>query len=490
MHHSGRGRAGGGRGRALAAAIALLAGLGLLAGACSGSGSGGDGGDGGDAGEGAAGDASSGETSSDAAGRAGAGTTTTTAPPPYERYALDNGLDVVLYPVDGAERTALLVAYEVGERHDPPGQSGLAHVTEQVYSTAGTGLVPPRAAFELVTRYDGRWWSETGDDHTVMAREFPNADLDAEITEAAARMLSLTVTPEDLERERERVLLDIDAGLAADPDLAARTRAEELIQPSANGGNQMGIPAQVAQLELPVVVERLNQIYKPANATLVLVGGFDPLEAKATIDRFFGLVPPGQEAGEGAPWGLAGFGEVASVIVNPRPDAEPGVSTASVGYLAPPPGDPTYPAFLTHVARMRSAAAAAGMSVGYAPLQTPGVVTVSAPLLLGESELAVVERIRAWIADQVVQPLDDADRELVVEEAATTFGAGGHPESQLRDDPFSVALALARTAQLGIDPDELAAALEELTDADLEVSAAATFGAERSAAAVVLVEPA
>jgi hypothetical protein len=382
------------------------------------------------------------------------------------------------------------VSYAVGERHDPPGQSGLAHVTEQVYSTAATGLVPPRAAFEYASLYPGRWWSETGDDYSVMARVFPNADLDDEITEAAARMLSLTVTQDDLDRERERVLLDIDNILAADPARAARTRAEELIQPSPNGGNQMGIPAQVAQLELASVVDRLATLYKPANATLVLVGGFDPDDARATIEQFFGLVPAGQEAGEGAAWGLAGFGEVASVIVTPRAGGEPGVSTASVGYLAPPPDDPTYPAFLTHVSRMRAAGATEGMTVTYAPLETPGVVTVSTALLPGETEEAVVERLRAWIAAQLALPLDDDARAAVADELSITFGAGGHPPDQLVDDPYTVALSLARTGQLGVDPEALAAAVESLTDDDLAASAAVTFGPERSAAAVVLVEPA
>lgn len=469
MHHSGRGRA-------LWAAAAVLV---LLLGACSDD----DGGDG-------AASPDAGEAAEGASEGAAASTTTTTAPEPVERYTLDNGLDVVLHPVDGAPKTALLVAYELGERHDPPGQSGLAHLSEQVYSTAGTGLIPPRAAFEYVTRYDGRWWSETGDDFTVMAREFPNADLDGEITEAAARMLALTITPEDLERERERVLLDIDVGLAADPALAARLRAEELVQPSPNGGNQMGIPAQVAQLELPVVAERLDLLYKPANATLVLVGGFDPAHARRKIDEFFGLVPPGQPAGEGAPWGLAGFGEVASVIVTPRPGTEPGPSTAAVAYLAPAPDDPTYPAFLTHVARLRAAAGDAGMTVGYAPLQTPGVITVSTPLAPGETEEAVVERLRAWIAEQLGRPLDDAEREQVLDDLATTFGADGYPEEQLVDDPFAVAFSLARTAQLGVDVPALVRAVEALDDDDLATSASATFGPERSAAAVVLVEPA
>jgi len=45
-------------------------------------------------------------------------------------FHLDNGLRVALRPVSGAADVAVLVLYDVGELHDPPGKSGLGHLVE------------------------------------------------------------------------------------------------------------------------------------------------------------------------------------------------------------------------------------------------------------------------------------------------------------------------------------------------------------------------
>jgi zinc protease len=473
MDPRGRGRADG-RGRAARLVLGLFVTVALVAtAACSSD-------DGSDA------------ASTTSAGDATAGTAATTTSTPTaggDRYTMANGLDVILYPVEDATDVVMLVAFDVGEVHDPPGQSGLAHVSEQLYSTAATGFLPPRAAFEQQGQYPAGWWSETSDDHTISARRFPPDALEAEIAESASRMTALGVSQEDLDRERDRVLLDLDTILAADPPLAARTRAEELIQPSPNGGNQGGIPAQVAQLDLATVTERLAALYKPANATLVLVGAFDPDEARAYLDTYFTPVPAGAPVGEGAAWGLAGFGETASVVVAPRTGSEPGVSTAAVGYLAPAPTDPTYPAFLAHVVRMRAAGPADAITVGYAPLITPGVVTFSSPVAEGETDEAAVERIRAWVAAQLAVPIDDETRAAALAEAGSLYGVNGFGDELVITDPYAVALSLARTSQLGVDGDALGAAIEALDDEALATSTTATFTPERSAAAVVVVEP-
>ena len=48
------------------------------------------------------------------------------------RFQLGNGLRVVLAPEPGRGRVAVAVGYHVGERDDPPGYRGLAHLTEHV----------------------------------------------------------------------------------------------------------------------------------------------------------------------------------------------------------------------------------------------------------------------------------------------------------------------------------------------------------------------
>jgi len=54
-----------------------------------------------------------------------------------ETYQLDNGLTVLLRPVPGAEQVAVVTLFDLGGEHDPGGKSGMAHLMEHLYCTAG-----------------------------------------------------------------------------------------------------------------------------------------------------------------------------------------------------------------------------------------------------------------------------------------------------------------------------------------------------------------
>ena len=56
-----------------------------------------------------------------------------------QRVELDNGLRVILRPIESANNVALVLLYDIGDVHDPPGKSGMGHFIEHVYVTAAAG---------------------------------------------------------------------------------------------------------------------------------------------------------------------------------------------------------------------------------------------------------------------------------------------------------------------------------------------------------------
>jgi len=62
-------------------------------------------------------------------------------PPKFEEFTLDNGLNVILRPVQ-AKDVAVVVLYSTGADHDPKGRSGLAHFVEHLQCTAAAGEFP------------------------------------------------------------------------------------------------------------------------------------------------------------------------------------------------------------------------------------------------------------------------------------------------------------------------------------------------------------
>ena len=57
-------------------------------------------------------------------------------------YQLDNGLTVILRPVPGANQVAVVLLFNLGGDHDPVGRSGITHLLEHLYCTAGAGNRP------------------------------------------------------------------------------------------------------------------------------------------------------------------------------------------------------------------------------------------------------------------------------------------------------------------------------------------------------------
>ena len=162
------------------------------------------------------------------------------------QFRLDNGLTVMIRPIQGAGNVALLVLYKIGGDHDPQGRSGLAHLVEHLYVTAAAGADPARTAEAFFQRYRAGCNAQTGDRYTVLATVFPKGDLEKELTEAAARMGDLRITAADLDREKPRLLDEVANNWGIDPRKLNRTFDAVTEQDVRRGGRRNLQPARHA----------------------------------------------------------------------------------------------------------------------------------------------------------------------------------------------------------------------------------------------------
>ena len=95
-----------------------------------------------------------------------------------------------------------MVVYDIGEDHDPEGHSGLAHAIEHLYATGPTGKAPRETEDESN--------AQTGERYTAISTVFPADQLDRVLADAAARMRGPNLTPGDLDRERPRLLEEVE----------------------------------------------------------------------------------------------------------------------------------------------------------------------------------------------------------------------------------------------------------------------------------------
>lgn len=407
-----------------------------------------------------------------------------------DRFALDNGLTVILRPAD-VPNVACAVLYDVGDANDPPGRSGLGHLVEHVYVTAAAGNRPAGDAFAWLNRYGGQANAQTGRDYTVVATVFGAGRLESELADAAARMGRLDLVQADLDREKPRLLKELDNMYDFLPHLTAQNLAAGAAAPLAEGHRKGGARDAVEALTLDDVQRHYERYYKPANATLVLVGGFDPQQARQLIEARLGPIEAGEPPPSPPPPAEPALGRIRGVETSkPRfgnfPDA-----VATVAYRAPRPGDDLYAAFVVLVGRLLESAlpdfqrGGVVQPVSWAPLDLPELVFTSAVVGPGRSDAEAVAALRERVRKAVTIAGDEVDAEFVIRQYGLLLGLAPLPDAVMGMNPYVVAFSLGRRDQLGLDPQTLTAQIEALDADDLRRCAEAIFADERSAAVVV-----
>jgi zinc protease len=216
---------------------------------------------------------------------------------PPLRFQLENGLRVVLAPRSDRRRVAVAIAYHVGERDDPPGYRGLAHLTEHVM-------------FEGMASHSGSSFDEwlaragatgmngiTDRDYTTYFQELPSAEVKLGLWLEASRMAYLLswVDATVIERARAAVLHELDertwpVSYAEGYELAA-------LYPEGHPYHRpLEEPDDIEAIELPHVQWFFQEAYVPSNATLAVVGDFDPRAARDYIETVFGAIRGGAPA--------------------------------------------------------------------------------------------------------------------------------------------------------------------------------------------------
>lgn len=411
-----------------------------------------------------------------------------------ERFELDNGLTVILRPVTNSVLVACVTLFDVGELHDPPAKSGLGHLVEHVYVTAAAGETPASTADEWFARYGRQANAQTGRAYTIIAAVFPSGSLERELTEAAARMSDLKIEPGDLVREvprMERELANMYGGM---PTLAAQNLAAGSIVPLAAGARKGGVPAQIATITIDEVRDHHRKYYKPANATLVLVGGFDAAKARQQVTDRFGSIERGAAAPDPIPLAAPSSMQIRRETVPKPAFGQFPEGIATIAFRAPSPRSELYAPFVVLVAKLydhwmpQLQQRSMVMPFSYALLDLPEVLFVSTVVEGDRTDEQIVARLRVELAAAVMVAEGGKPRPVFLMELGAMLGFTELPELAIGANPYFLAFSLGRREQLGIDPDALKTRIDAVTTEELQRCAKEIFSDERGAAVVVRIE--
>ncbi|HUY97086.1 MAG TPA: pitrilysin family protein [Verrucomicrobiae bacterium] len=209
-----------------------------------------------------------------------------------EEHRLPNGLRVVLSSEPGSAVVALGVYYRVGFRLEPKGRTGFAHLFEHLMFQ-GSRHLGKMAHFQVVHDAGGVLNGYTRYDYTAYFEVLPASALAAACYLEADRMAGLDLTPANLRNQVDVVEEEVRLNVLNQPygGFSWLFLPQHAFQRFANAHNAYGEFEDLESATVEDASEFFTSHYAPGNATLVVVGGFDPSEALATVTQHFGAIP-------------------------------------------------------------------------------------------------------------------------------------------------------------------------------------------------------
>ncbi len=211
---------------------------------------------------------------------------------PIEQFQLSNGMKVILSQDHSTPVVGLALAYDVGSRNEVKGRTGFAHLFEHMMFQ-GSAHVGKTEHMRYISAAGGVMNGFTREEDTTYIETVPAEKLPTILWLEADRMRSLAVTADNLKNQqdvvKEEKRLSFDNRAYAN---AIRVTLPELAY--SNYANQHSVIGSMADLEaasLGDVQAFFKTYYAPNNATLVLVGDFDPKQARELVMHAFGDIP-------------------------------------------------------------------------------------------------------------------------------------------------------------------------------------------------------
>ncbi|MBP7142767.1 MAG: insulinase family protein [Opitutaceae bacterium] len=211
-----------------------------------------------------------------------------------QEYALErNGLQVLLLPDHSAPVLTFMVTYRVGSRNEVTGTTGATHLLEHLMFK-GT----PTHNREMGTSLDQFLESvgaisnaTTWLDRTNYFANLGSEHLEKVVELEADRMRNLRLREEDRRPEMTVVRNEFEIGENDPLRVLDReiTAAAYVAHPYHH--STIGWRSDIENVPIEKLREFYNTFYWPDNATVTIVGDFQPATALALIDKYYGTYP-------------------------------------------------------------------------------------------------------------------------------------------------------------------------------------------------------
>ncbi len=215
----------------------------------------------------------------------------------FEKYTLPNGLEVILSQKRGLPMVAVNLWYHVGPANEEKGRTGFAHLFEHMMFQSSKH-VPPDSHIRLLEAAGASDLNGTTDyDRTNYFETVPSNQMELALWLESDRMGYLLdkLDQAALSNQQDVVRNERRQSVENEPYGLAEEALTQTLFPAGHPyyGNVIGSHEDIQAAKLDDVKKFFRQYYAPNNASLAIVGDFEPAQVKALVQKYFGTLKRG-----------------------------------------------------------------------------------------------------------------------------------------------------------------------------------------------------
>ena len=222
----------------------------------------------------------------------------------YEKYTLDNGLEVILHEDRSDPIVAVAILYHVGSNREEKGRTGFAHLFEHMLFQESQHVGQDQF-FKKIQDAGGTLNGGTWEDGTVYYEVVPNNALEMVLWLESDRMgyLLSTVTSEAFANQQEVVMNEKRQRVDNQPYGHTSYVIGKLLYPDNHPYNWqvIGSMKDLRNATLKDVRDFYQKWYGLNNATLVIAGDYDKTQTKQWIEKYYGEIKTSEKVPDPKP---------------------------------------------------------------------------------------------------------------------------------------------------------------------------------------------
>ena len=215
----------------------------------------------------------------------------------FEKYTLPNGLEVILSQDHRLPIVAVNLWYHVGPANEVQGRTGFAHLFEHLMFQ-GSKHTPKDSHFQMLEAAGATNINGTTDyDRTNYFETVPSNRLELALWIESDRMGYLldAIDAKEFANQQDVVRNERRQSVENRPYGNAEEELVHLLYPQTHPyyASVIGSHADIQAARLADAREFFRRYYAPNNASVAIVGDFDPAQTKKLVEKYFGPLKRG-----------------------------------------------------------------------------------------------------------------------------------------------------------------------------------------------------